>query len=347
MKLPEEFVICKFFEYSYQPRQNKYNGTYQAGCPICREGKSLGKKRRCFYLPDKDIIFCHNCGWSSKSYTWIREVSGKTDAEIIDEAREYTDAIDILPGDDKTEFVKIVTPSLPHDSINLFDPVQVNYYNSNPIVQLCLNVIKTRRLDTAINKPDALYVSLVDKFHKNRLVIPFKNEKGDIEFYQTRSITISDLRTRPKYISRINAEKILFNIDKISPDYQNVFIFEGPLNAFFTKNSVAVAGITEKGLFSFTKRQQEQVDSVLKWHTRIWVLDSQWIDNASLTKTKALLQNGEKVFIWPEKFGRIFKDFNDICDACKINEIKHEFIEKNTFEGLEGVLKLTYIERNR
>ena len=30
-------------------------------------------------------------------------------------------------------------------------------------------------------------------------------------------------------------------------DHDKVYIFEGPLNAFFTKNSIAVAGITERG----------------------------------------------------------------------------------------------------
>ena len=149
---------------------------------------------------------------------------------------------------------------------------------------------------------------------------------------------------KPKYISRIGAEKTLFNIDRIDNSYKNVFIFEGPLNAFFTKNSVAVAGITDKGSATFTKRQQQQVDTVLRWYERIWVLDSQWIDNASLSKSEILLQNGEKVFIWPEKFGKRFKDFNDICVACKINEVTHEFIQKNTFEGLEGIFRLANIK---
>jgi len=55
------------------------------------------------------------------------------------------------------------------------------------------HIIKSRRLDTAINRPDNLYASLTDKVHKNRLVIPFINEKEEIEFYQTRTVTTSDL----------------------------------------------------------------------------------------------------------------------------------------------------------
>jgi hypothetical protein len=157
----------------------------------------------------------------------------------------------------------------------------------------------------------------------------------------------NDSKMKPKYISRIGAEKTLFNIDRISDDFKNVFIFEGPLNAFFTKNSVAVAGITDRGNATFTKRQQQQIDTVLRWYNKIWVLDSQWIDNASLSKSEILLHNGEKVFVWPEKFGKKFKDFNDICIACKINEISHDFIQKNTFEGLEGIIRLANIKNNR
>jgi len=171
------------------------------------------------------------------------------------------------------------------------------------------------------------------------------DEKDDIAFYQTRGFLEKDLRTKPKYISKINAEKTLFNINQVSSDYDTVFIFEGPVNAFFTKNSVAVAGISDKGNNTFTLRQQAQIDTTLKWYNKIWVLDSQWIDNTSLIKSEILLKDGHSVFIWPEKFGKQFKDFNDICMKCNIDEIPHHFIQKNTFNGIEGVLRLANIKR--
>ena len=68
-------------------------------------------------------------------------------------------------------------------------------------------------------------------------------------------------------------------------------------------------------------------------------------DKASLVKSEALLQQGESVFIWPEKFGKRFKDFNDIAIACKVDEISHDFCQKNTFKGLEGIVKLTEIKK--
>jgi len=343
--VPREYVVLKFFELGYYPKTNRYNDTYQCSCPICREGKSLGKKRRCYYIPEKDNIYCHNCGWSSKPFNWIKEVSGKSDYEIIEEIKEFSPDVESIS--EETNIKRIFkAATLPTDCINLSDENQVKYYKGNNIVRICNQVIISRKLDTAVNKPKNLYLSLTDKVHKNRLVIPFNNEVGDIEFYQSRTIMPNDNKIKPKYLSKIGAEKTLFNIDQVSSDYDTVYIFEGPLNAFFTKNSVAVAGITE-GKQSFTPRQKQQLDSTLKFYEKIWVLDSQWVDNASLSKSETLLKQDQKVFIWPEKFGKRFKDFNDIAIMCNVNEITHSFIQKNTFEGLEGIIKLSEIKKFR
>lgn len=345
INLDEEYVVRKFYEYNYNVKHNRYNNTYQGGCGICREGKSLGKKRRCFFIPKNNNIFCHNCGWSSTPLVWLRKVTGKATTDIIQEYEE-NDKAELVFSDEKQEIVPKKVETLPRDSINILDKLQLHYYKDNPIVKACLETIQHRRLNTAVNRPSSLYVSLTDPIHKNRLVIPFFNENKEIEFYQTRTI-LQEKTTKAKYISRINSEKTLFNIDLITSDSRHVYIFEGPIDAFFVKNSVAVAGITERGESIFTKRQQQQVDTVLRFYDRIWALDSQWQDDASLRKSEILLNKGESVFIWPEKYGKMFKDFNDIAIYYKIDEIGHSFIQKNTFDGLEGILKLSEIKRYR
>ena len=344
MRLPEDFVVVKFYEVGYRPIFNKFNSVYQCACPICREGKSFNTKRRCYYVPKNDNIFCHNCGWSSKPFRWIKEVTGASDAEIIRELKEFTPDIDSLIDESVEEKPKVVVSTLPADSINLSDKLQLDFYRGNDIIRACNHLVTSRRLANAVNRPDNLYVSLTDRVHKNRLVIPFVNENKEIEFYQTRTILNRDNKTKPKYLGKVGSEKTLFNIDKVSSDHDKVYIFEGPINAFFTKNSVAVAGITERGK-SFTTRQQQQLDTTLKFYDRVWILDSQWIDRASLVKSEALLKQGESVFIWPEKFGKRFKDFNDIAIECKVDEIGWDFIQKNTFDSLEGIVKLTAIKQ--
>jgi len=341
INLPREYVVQKFYEYSFNPTYSKFNNVYLGGCFICKEGGSFGKKKRCYYIPENDNIYCHNCGWSSKPLKWVKKVSGYSDSDIVEELKDYCVEVN-LDEEDVKPVIRVET--LPKDSINLSDKLQCDFYSSNDIIRSVQHLVRERRLDTAINKPEALYVSLTDKVHKNRLIIPFFNEYDEIEFYQTRTVLNRDKKLRPKYLGKVNSEKTLFNIDKISNDHDCVYIFEGPINAFFTKNSVAVAGITERGK-SFTKRQEEQLNTTLKFFDRTWILDSQWVDRAALVKSEVLLKQGERVFIWPEKFGKRFKDFNDIAIACKIDEIKWKFIEKNTFDGLEGIVKLTEIKK--
>ena len=123
-----------------------------------------------------------------------------------------------------------------------------------------------------------------------------------------------------------------------------MYIFEGPIDAFFVRNSVAVSGIIERGK-SLTKRQEEQMNTTLKWYDKVWVLDSQWGDRASMIKSEALLKQGETVFIWPETLGKKYKDFNDLARAANKDEIGWDWIQKNIFEGLEGIVKMTEIKK--
>lgn len=343
MILPEAYIVQKFYQYAGQPKYNRLAKTYQGGCPVCREGKSWGKKRRLFYVVKENFLHCHNCGWHSNPVNWIVEVSSMTIGDIYKEAEEY-DYIpeDITSKDLNLAVKKVLSNSLPEDSINLYDEGQIKYYKANAIVQTALNYIKKRKLDTAINKSKGLYISLKDKTHKNRLIIPFYDTDGKIIFYQSRTIIENRKLNLPKYLGKVNSDKSLFNIDKIKEDIDQIFIIEGPIDAFFIENGVAVAGINENSDTLFTSLQKSQINK-FPFHERIIALDSQWQDKASLNKTKVLIDKGYKVFIWPKKFGEKFKDFNDMCLALNIEKVPTKFITDNSFKGLEGLVKLSQI----
>ena len=122
-----------------------------------------------------------------------------------------------------------------------------------------------------------------------------------------------------------------------------IFIFEGPIDAFFVKNGTAVAGIQENSNNTFSSLQQSQIN-IFKLAKIIWVLDSQWQDSASKIKTKRLIDQGETVFIWPKKVGTLYKDFNDACIATNINEVSTKFILDNSYSGLKAKLLLSEIK---
>ena len=331
--MPEEFVVTKFLQYAGYAKYKRLANVYEGGCPICREGKSWGSKRRLFYLPKKKVICCHNCGWYSAPLTWIKKVSGLDDIEIIKEVKGFSHIIvQDLTKESEEPKKEVIKSTLPDNCINLNDPSQINFYKNEKVVKLALDYLKERRLDTCINPPPAFYVSLTDKVHKNRLVIPFFYNK-EIVFYQTRTLLESDNKT--KYLSKISGETSLFNIDNIKAHLDYIFIFEGPIDSCFLKNGVGVTGIQERSKQTFNELQKKQLDQY-KFHKQIFILDSQWQDEASLRKTKILLQQNEKVFLWPEKLGKKFKDFNDICVNTKRDFIKPEIILNHTFEGVNN-----------
>ena len=326
--IPQEYLIHKFFQYAGYPKHKKASNVYEGGCPICREGSSWGRKRRLYYIVKKNKICCHNCGWHGSAIDWVREVTGYTWAEIYKETEEY----DLIPGiteDDKTPDFTI--PDLPQDCINMFDTQQLRYYKDNQIVKTCLDTIAKRRLDTSVNRPKSLYVSLTDKTHKNRLIIPFYDVNGKVSHYQTRRLLNDDT---PKYLSKVNSEKTLFNVDKLT-DPDHVFIFEGPVDSFFVRNSVAVAGIQDTSNLSLTSQQQTQLDRFVL-SKKVWVLDN---DLTGRSKSYKLMERGECVFVWPRELKQ-FKDINELCTVTGRDEISNEFILKHTHCDMKGLVAL-------
>lgn len=338
MLLNDDYIVSKFYQFAGSPKYNRLSKAYNGSCPTCREGKSWGKKRRLYFIPKKNLIFCHNCGLSMRPVKWIQQVSGISYFDVLRENSVFLrqDAIE-TPEDKKENVTKERPLALPTDAINLFDKQQVDFYKTEPIVQKALQLIKQRRLDTAINRPDTLWLSLNDPIHKNRLIIPFYDNDGKIAHYQTR--TIIDSSNYPKYLSKQHSEKTLFGINKIDNNYRTIFITEGPIDACFLKNGIAVAGINESKGKLFTKRQEEQLKQY-PLHEQVWVLDNQYIDSASKKKTSVLAKHGCKVFLWPRELQK-YKDLNEVCIETSLDSISEKFILKNTYSGMKASLLLT------
>lgn len=337
MVIPEEYIIQKFYQHAGTPKYVKSTNTYLGGCPICREGKSWGRKQRAYYIPNKEAICCHNCGWYGKPLRWIMEVEQIPFDEVI----KQIDQCDFEYGIPKPVAIPVPTQDLPKDSINLFDKPQLTYYKDEDVVKTAVKTIISRRLNTAINKPKSLYVSLTDFVHKNRLILPFYDQTNKCVFYQSRTLLQSD-RDRPKYLSKQNSDKTLFNYNNVEPSADNIFITEGPIDSFFIKNSVAVAGIQERSKESLTLKQKQQIERLFLVQ-KVWVLDSQWGDTASRLKSETLLHAGECVFIWPKNIGTRFKDINEMCVYFKLDEISDQYILENTYCGLKGIVKLKQV----
>jgi len=230
---------------------------------------------------------------------------------------------------------KSVEPEiLPKDSVNIFDTTQVFKNMKNHHFKECVAYVCKRRLHSAINKPKTFWFSSVDYIHKNRLIIPFYDLDGKIVYYQSRKLP-SDKSELPNYLSKSGGDRSLFNADRIS-EFPYIFIFEGPIDACFCKNGVAVSGIN-KSRNSLTEKQEDQLKN-FPLHTKIWVLDNQNQDETAHKKIKQLIESKQKVFVWPKTIP--YKDFNEMCVDRKTNGVETDFVLKNSFEGPKARLQM-------
>lgn len=332
-EIQQEYIVNCIYEYTKRPIYLKDRGIYNFECPICREGKSSGKKRRGFYIPSINNISCHNCGWKSTPLSWIQKVTGKNFAEIYKDNDEYIPEYDkIYTNLFNDEEKRVNNQTLPEDSINLLSN-EVNYYKNNKLVREALTYIQNRRLDTAKYRPKAIYTTIKDKYCAGDICIPFYDRNSKIPFYQIRVLFPDE--NSPKYKSKMDSDKTLFNLDQIDEKFPYIFLFEGPIDSMFIKNSTALAGI------DITSVQQAQL-SLFPLHQKIWCLDNQHIDPTAKQRTNILLDNNECVFIWPKKYQKI-KDINELCVRLKRDEISPNFILNNTACNRMDAIKKGYI----
>lgn len=302
--------------FGIDPEFRKHNGQYNAGCPICKEGKSLGKKKRLWYYPKTNTFHCFNCNETWSALNWVKKVTGMSYEDVQLDISTNSYSIDIYRNKNNSSFKKKELPDLPYDSINIFDEIQQKFYGNNKIFQNALSYAKDRRLDTAVNKSPNLFISLTDFIHANRLCIPFYDRNKKIVFYQTRALD----KTEPRYLGKSGYEKTVYAIDRVDPDIPYIFLFEGPIDAMFVKNGVAIGGIQP------TPHQYDQL-AEFPFHKRIWILDNPSYDDTAKDKSIELREKNENVFSWG--IGKGYKDFNEWAVFEDLDEISYQKITEN------------------
>jgi hypothetical protein len=154
-----------------------------------------------------------------------------------------------------------------------------------------------------------------------RMVIPFRDSKGDIFAYQGRAFG----KEKPKYITIILDESVpkIFGLDRVDTS-RDIFIVEGPIDSLFIPNCIAVAQ-------SDLRVPQYKDKAVL-------VPDNEPRNKEVIKQIEKAIDENYRIVVWPEWVRQ--KDINDMIlsgmDATEITKCIHT----NTFQGLSAKVEL-------
>jgi len=150
-----------------------------------------------------------------------------------------------------------------------------------------------------------------------RLMIPFRDNKGEIFAYQGRAFG----NETPKYITiKLKESDKIFGLDRVDKS-KHFYVCEGPLDSLFIDNCLAVGG-------SDFDRLEGDFTVIFDNEPRNKEINKQ------IEKT---INKGCSIVLWPEQIKE--KDINDMILSGMSKEEVQEIIKNNTFSGAGAKLR--------
>ena len=311
---------------SSQLQQFKKKGDFlwNFRCPYCGDSKKSRTKARGFVFRKKNDLFykCHNCTIGSNMGKLIKQVDLKTyDAYIMERYKQGA------------------KKQTPEPEFKFDEPIfrkKGVLKNLKSISDLSTDHPARKIIEKRKLPPGSLRdLYLCESFYKftntlipnkfpsldgdhPRMLIPFRDEQGEIYAYQGRSFG----EEQPKYITiKLEDRDKIFGLDKINKD-KPIFVVEGPLDSLFLDNCVAVGGA------DFGR---------IKFGDVTIVFDNEPRSREICKLIEKSISTGHKVCLWPNN--NPHKDINDmIIGGMSPEEIKEE-IRNNTFSGATAKLR--------
>lgn len=312
-------IVCNSFDRRII-KENHFNFR----CNLCGDSAKSKNKMRGHLLLQKDFktnqefwyYKCWNNGcsacfsawsaekWLKKSFPshynqYVREILQNKDE---DELKTQINSI-------KKKQQKINIQRNNKDEFNNFVPIMGTKLVCYKAIEYC----KQRRIPKKYWK--TWYVCDQGIF-KNRLIIPFYNNKGNVYYYQGRSLD----NREPKYLNKHdNKDKAIYNfyhVDKNKP----IIVTEGIIDSLFIENSIAIIGL----------EINNNVLNTLNNMKCFYMFDN---DTSGNLKARQFLKMGKTVFLW-KKF---CKDKNISSNTKDVNEIflNYDWTDRLTWDGLK------------
>ena len=297
-------------------------------CPICGDSKKNQVKARGYFLLKENsyIFYCHNCHASISFSNFLKTYNIPLYSQFMLDSitkptqnrykSRSTPRFD-KPKEKPREQQKINLPSilsLPNNhhakTYILNRKIPIKYHNDIFFSTKFADFVKE-------------YQSDYTGYNEERIVIPFYDHYGNLIAFQGRSLSGNSLL---RYITIKLDEKYpkLYNINNMDKN-KKIYIVEGPFDAMFLDNAIAVAG---SGI-------PDNLDKLKA--NFIYVADRE-PRNPHIIKTISNMINRKySVALLPEIQG---KDINDyILNGYSPRQVQ-TLIDNHTFSGLEASFQL-------
>ena len=324
MVLDDQYIILVSHRLELFKKQKK--GLFNFRCPYCGDSKKRKNKARGYLFQVKSgyVFKCHNCGAGRSLSNFLKEQDPQLhDQYVMEKFKDSNSSVG------KHTFVpapkfNFETPKFDTKSIDL---EKISDLNTSHVAREYLEKRQIKCLDYFYyapkfkewtNKQKKTFDTLRQDGH--RIIIPFFDEHGKMFGYQGRSL---DPNPRMRYITIMldDSRPKIFGLDRIDPT-KPVHIVEGPFDATFLKNSVAMAG--------------SDIDPrTYNWSDYIWVYDNEPRNREIVSKISRSVDRGDKVVIWPKNIQQ--KDINDMILA---GHNVQNVVQSNVYHNLEAKLKL-------
>lgn len=298
-------------------RIRPYKDRITFACPYCMDSmKSNHKKRGNFILSGKFANFfkCHNCDEFKRIDRFFDDFKISLDLNVInyisqnitDFAHETDSKYDISLFLDMGEIEKYAIDR--NEFKAYFGLSEIKNSSVAPWLRRRLQFDESKFLYNETKK----YLAVLNLTPSGKILgIQRRTFKGENKYLTYILSKLYELMKKdPKTVpDEMNAISQIFNICLINYT-RPITLFEGPLDSFLFKNSIANGGIHKHFPFEIS--------------LRYWFDDDKDGRNKSIEK----INNGESVFLWEKCLRDISApprkkwDLNDLCIFCKTNSIK-------------------------
>lgn len=309
-----------------QKFSKKKDDLYNFRCPLCGDSqKNKSKCRGYVYRKKNDYFYmCHNCSASTSFFNFLKQV----DPNLVEEYQLERYKNSANTNSPEPEFSEFKTKPVFVKTLDLptIESLPEEHFAKKYVISRKI----PKKMYSQLYYADD-FKSFVDSFNiekdimagDRRLIIPFFDKEGNLTGFQGRALGESKIR----YITIKLMDDVprMFGINRINEE-ESIYVFEGPIDSMFIKNSVAVASSALESAADYLDKSKI-----------VLVFDNEPRNKEIVKLMEHAIDNHFNVIVWPAMIQD--KDINEmVLTGFDIEEL-HDIMEKHTFVNLRAKME--------